>query len=386
MSSVYEQVGAIGSWTLSLRPDTPTSVLDAIDVETWGFSQLIVTATDVDPLDYSAEDLCSVSIYGGMYDTQDDERLTLSGTGLLGYFGGANSIGPIALAGLTDTKSFDDWVTDLTLPGFIGSSATGPSPLDYTLDRDMTYREFLEILVDEHNYTDSFYIDHRLMEFRRTILTPPVDNDATAVLATPWWDGREVGSAIPMMRSTFRVRRSVEKWVGKAYVTTDAGTTSDETSPMPFQDPGGTDIRREIAVTETSIAGSGASMATSLLSDGVPREITLYTDEYDVASLLKPVAGCHLKCYDPVQGIYDFSATPRIARGELIWPVNLRIESMRWPIREGMGVTLRRSDGALIRLSEWMVPGTGAAQIDTGAPGHRPLVGSVSTKGTRRQV
>ena len=79
--SVTERLMAAGEWDVQLVEDTPRRILEAIDIETAGFGQLVILPTRLDPRAHTDATLLSLARYTGIFRKQEGD-FRLSGPGL----------------------------------------------------------------------------------------------------------------------------------------------------------------------------------------------------------------------------------------------------------------------------------------------------------------
>lgn len=391
MSDVTEVFGGLGNFRVNVRAETPRAVRQRLEMAGAGFAQVIVTSVRADHVALGADGLMAASIYGGNLTRYDQSAGQLTGSGLWSYFGNDRGVGPLVGAGLTATKTYEQWVTDLDLAPFItASTSLASTSLTWTTDRVMTYREALETLqelIGAHPYTgNDLHVDHRTMEITSEppvwgVFAPaPYDSPATIPLFVSSWAPKDPASGSEVVRCRFEVGESVEEYVSTAIV---GGTTSTIGSPRHTYPGGGLDVRQEKYVDDASIpAGSEGAVGAADIdrNDDPAVVVSCFTDQRAVAASVKP--GATVRLYAPEVGVYD-PATQVTVNGRLTWPALNWVESMRWLIGPGHGVYVRFDDDSVLNLSEWYVPAVGDAEVTFGQPLARRVSGGVVDRGVR---
>ena len=75
---------AAGSWDVTLSPQTPRRLLEAIDIERAGFGQLVILPAHLDPRDHADADLLALARWSGIYRKQEGSyRLSGAGSPIL---------------------------------------------------------------------------------------------------------------------------------------------------------------------------------------------------------------------------------------------------------------------------------------------------------------
>lgn len=389
MSEITEVFGGLGSWRIDLHPDTPKAVTQRLELAGAGFAQLVVTSVRVDHVG-AGDEIMTASVYGGLLRRRTG-RHQVEGLGLWSAFGDDRGVGPLVGAGLSATKSYEQWVTDLDLSPFITASTSLPTgSVTWTTDRVMTHREALEVLQEMVGATPfnglDLHVDHRSMEISSEppvwgVFAPaPYDDPATIPLFVSHHASRDAGAGSDVIRCRFEVAESVEEYVSTAIV---GSTTSTIGSPRHTYPGGGLDVRQEKHIDDPSIpAGSEAAVGAAEIDrhDDPEVVVTCWTDERGLAARVKP--GATIRLYAPEHGVWD-SSNPTAVNGRMTWCVHNWVESMRWPVGPNQGVYVRFDDDSVLNLSEWYVPSLGEAQVTFGEPMARRVVGGTVQRGLR---
>ena len=104
---------AAGEWDVQLVEDTPRRILEAIDIETAGFGQLVILPTRLDPRAHTDATLLSLARYTGIFRKQEGD-FRLSGPGLPILLGDEDNKGDIyEVERATANGWLSQWVTSL---------------------------------------------------------------------------------------------------------------------------------------------------------------------------------------------------------------------------------------------------------------------------------
>ena len=402
--SVTERLMAAGEWDVQLVEDTPRRILEAIDIETAGFGQLVILPTRLDPRAHTDATLLSLARYTGIFRKQEGD-FRLSGPGL-----------PILL-GDEDNKGDIFEVERTTANGWLTQWATALLPVSLSAGG---------VYSPGGSYTDSFYLvtakqayETLKGEFSAPIewrITPDLKLHVGTVFGTAGTDalydetprlivlhnagtgGRDFG--LTGVRGVSGLIRDLEDYTTKiVYRTeetvetskTDIATTADDATvsgstsvteretvthvstattadvDVPFARPTGGPVILDRVIEGNSDDGSDAdpqAQADMQLGrfDSIRREITVEGGAYDVGHL-SPV-GSRIWLYAP-PGVTD-AANPLQFRGRVCYPVAVRLMGLTWPITRGMGVYLRTNKGAVVwhDLTNYVAWESGDVQLE----------------------
>lgn len=110
---------------------------------------------------------------------------------------------------------------------------------------------------------------------------------------------------------------------------------------------------------ENSSDGTDRVNADEVASDIVTEanDVTSYTlsvDRYSITQRVRP--GGKIFVWDPIAGFYDFTDAARTFNGEPIFPIEMDVSAVSWPIVRGMGVWLdmRHAGGGLHDITRYV--------------------------------
>lgn len=384
--SVTEHLMRLGSWNLSLIPEAPKSVRQAVDL----FDHVVITASPVTPVSSDANMLAS-SIYTGVILERDE--FTLAGCSPLWWLGTDEGVGPFPVGvggnefetrttavgvdkvGTWDTSgitaplgtilayAFDVPINDITLgtvngAGLTSIVASGPIT--------GTFRELLDFLCGlagaEYRMKPNFTLD--------------VASAANLFVATPTVvvtrkDGGPDGSRQGVRGPNLSIKNSGRSITTHVRVYTDpltVGSADAVSFPKAPSNSNATFIRRTTSTDPGAVGSNLNAVATSLLNlySTTRDTITLDSAEYAVTRFVTP--GDTVYAYDPQAGLND-TANQITYRGETISPIKLRLKSVTWPIEQGMGVYLRQTGAtpSYVDLTQWVAFEGSGGGLDSGA-------------------
>lgn len=373
---VTERLMRAGSFSLSLAPDTPDSVRSELREalgwtgspgSSWnpvdGHIQVCPTWVPVDVMSDS------LALYSGRFT--DMHGVELSGVDIGSWMGTGGLPSDIRETALTNTTAdLEDYVDDLIRNGITKGTVTEPGGT-YTSDWYLTSPiEMLDhvcnVLGAEWRINPDFTLDAAAAD--TLFASPPT------VLVTDEPEG-ESGSVRGVTGRVDRPAISVRQLTSKVIVAPSgegAGVTLQTATAgsTVAYGPGGSAATLEKLVDAPADTNTGgASVATSTLnlfkSPRFAFDVTVESDR--LREHLEP--GDELYVYDERSAVYDQSNTLSF-RGRYVFPVIVRVESMRWNVTKGHGVYLRRNSGSgatYTDLTQWVVWSSPGASLEVGA-------------------
>ena len=379
---ISEAVMEQGEWSVGLKPDTPTSVLDAIDVRTYAFASIVITPQWHRPGDLSDANLLAQSRFTGVYLAQTDGRLNLEGASLDWWLGDENDGGnlytgvdgtsaDLDLEDQLDARIFTSFANGLT-KGTVDSLATLRT---IKTEGGTTRRAFLDAICSlypsgpyEWRVNPDGSVDvNQQADLYPTSSTPTAvltleggregalnglhaELDLDSVDASDWrsqvtvaWDDAAGGANYGSASNT-----PPTNWVDFAGGAPDVKTQNDWQPRVSFRER----RRWSLRVTANKFAAwvvNSQTQANQLATrhanqtNSYSIDVTAHIDEYDPWRYIE--VGDSVYVYDQELGLVD-TANEAYYRGSVIHPQKLRVHGWTTPILEGYGVYLRRWTGA----------------------------------------
>ena len=347
---INEQVMALGDWDLTLAPDTPREVLDKI-IE---FSEVVIMPDPVAAVDMD-DTLLPLALYRGTVFRPGPQR-RIGGHGPACWLGTGNRYYTTNLAGtdlpylnfISQTGStLATWVNSVIseTPITLGSVSdpTGGSQLTAQSVQWISHRELLDSLCKI--YEVEWRINTEL-ELHVGAYTS-IYNSALAVI-TPSAAGRENG--LIGVRALLETEHDMWDYASQLYLMSQSQVAY-AGSYSPFYAPDGKRLwvtalvdSADVQLDATSFAAS--RLITTLNSATAQQVVKCSSDLFDISRDDVIPAGGRVLIWAPEQGIYQPNFSNQLEwRGETIFPQAFRCLGVRWPVRSGMGVLLRRYTG-----------------------------------------
>lgn len=368
---------ATGRWSVTLRRDTPASVLNALDMNIFGFGHVVITSARVDYRILTDAQILNVARFSGIYRERPDDY-TIGGPTANAWLGDEDNKGPVIEGTLSvgSPYSFGQWRVALT-PSFLDIS-TASTPLggyNRTFTR-CSYRDAIDEISDRFgtewivrpNFTlDWAHEDELFVTTPQSIIVPRLGT------------GRDTPYRV--LVGSMNHEQSLEDWTRTVHYftgTEDAPTLATATiaGTVPYRAPDGTPIVMERIMEDFSGSIDPSNLAAAQLGrfDHVKESMTLSALDYDIGDAVR--VGDHVWVFDYERGIYNRN-NPRPYRGGWTYPLGFKVVGHTWPIRSGMGVYFRRFQPGqseptfvadYIDLTPYVVWEPGAAELEVGDP------------------
>ena len=376
---------ALGSWTLTLKPNTPQAIKDALFAG--DFSHVFFTNDRLPNLDV---DLRAVSTYTGILlkrreidpegTEQDAPRgLEIGGPGLTFWLGNAQDRrGPVARS-LELNHTFPNAIREFIPDSLAEGTLHNPGGPDIVHSvKFAIYREAIEYLCSlksaEYRVNPDLTVDAGTVAQLYPSATKPILITRKAEGGDPNYRPMNLTSAMVESSREDYVTDSilVAEGEGDAIATGEANLTDIGQGPTPFRDYFGNPVQRTILAAESNTEAPLADLrAMGILAKSAAERIalSLEADQYDIRvgdDEADARAGDYVEVYDPTTPVLvDLSREGRY-RGEVIHPRPLRVVSTAAPVTEDMGCYVQDGFGNKLDLSDYFVPEEGSVQIQVG--------------------
>lgn len=371
--TVTEALMKVGSGSFTVSPYTPTWILDLVRAETAAYTHVVILPVHLDPRVVTDDGMLGLARYTGrlIRDEQGGNRVEFEHASAV--------LGDDVMETLQTTANgyLSQWFTQLALPGgLIQGTLTSPGGA-YTLPfQYVTRKEAWETL------TQHFGVEWRVNPWLDIDVGPWPDlygaDPRVIVLNDAGRGGRDL--TLTGVQGSASLDTDVEDWASRIILLTKdpsppAGVDDPPpivtvaTGDTPFRQAYGAPLVRDKLIDNSSKVDPdpAGTAAAELAKVNKPRfQLTVSSDGYHVEHLT-PV-GAPIFVFDPTGGAVN-PTNPVIFRGQVTFPIQTRVVGMTWPIRRGMGVYLRRQDGATVTwtdLTPYVQWEDGATRLDVG--------------------
>lgn len=374
-----------GDFTVQFLPDTPANVIRQLNGAWFGYVRVYAAHVPVD--------LVASTRGGGLFTgvvQRRDDRLQIGGhsvTMLLGAASdgkpGSEETGPVTLAAQEYTTQITAWVTNILAntacviqPGSIGSGQPAGTSAHAKLTRQ-TPKTMLDRFIRprfrvEYRVNPDLTLDTGTVDDLYPFAAP---NQPVAMRR----GGRDL-NAVGLEASELGLQVSYENWANRVITVVDTPALTGiatQTNPFVNSQLGGplnwTKVTSMSATGQTSNveaqADANENSTLELASTSRSRTVNLSLRDYEVSRRV-PVGG-RLWVYDIDEGLYD-SANALVYRGQVIFPIRMRVMQSSWPLQPGMGVYLdnrhNSAGSAIVDLTRYVQWDDGDTTLTVGAP------------------
>ena len=390
---ITERHQAAGHFKVSLDPDTPRSVTDAIS----DFGLLTVTPVHLPPTaGLATTALLDVASYTGVITDrragQSGRRTELHGKGLAYLLGTNDGLSDMFTANaLTTGQTVGYYVTNHVLK----NASTGTNGIRYGSTSNSTVgidiervpgMSPLEVLNRAVEIADDGSVDD--WRIRPNLLLDVTDSTAlfpefssTSVVFTRGGSrqpGRQTYAA-----ENLDPRSDVDDLTTRVIVIDSTGSTGahGSTAGSTKYYVLGDQLRRERVLEPSDLIGNSTVMAKAVKTayDFPADRINVSIDGNDwVHEVVEP--GSYVGVWDeptgfPVDAPGSTTATAHV-NGETIWPKSIRVQTLQWPLRPGMGVyavSSTSTGSTYVDVTDWVRWESGNAKVSLGDPPRKIL-------------
>lgn len=363
---VTERLMGPGSWSVKLNEHTPRHVRDILDY----FGHIVICPGHVDPSAIGDAATLDAARYTGIV-RRKPSTTELGGVGLVAWLGDEDGKGAVLESRVEYAAgSFATWVGAIRPSSLAAGTVTDPGGTLTWSTQFMSRRAALDYVCDyfgaEYRIRPDGTLDAGPASALFATATPTaivtafsggIDMNITGLHATA------LGRSEDVEDYTTRV---VLLGTGNGRENVLVGTA--DISPAT----GYKDLLGNAAVLTRMIdapnvqAGNESSIATVQLGrfTSARQAVTLSSDRYDIGHDVQ--AGDQIYVYDSDAGLVD-QANQIYYRGQLLFPVKLRVQGYTWPVERGMGVYYRDKNGVYTDLTDWVEWESPGSSIDMGA-------------------
>lgn len=405
--SLQRGVMTLGRYQVDLKPDTPLSVTEQLDISSHGFANVIFTPAPVDPNATTISSLLSLSCFTGIYRAIEN-RLRIDGPHCSAWLADEDGKGDLLESGVFSLGSpLSNWVSGLKSTALQSGTVTNPGGSlgwNYTWANDQSWnpREALTAVCDWFTAVSGSQTDPVEWEVTNDLkLNAGKVSDvygpssSPGVIFTGDRGGRESVDLFGVS-AEMSVRIDLEDYTNRVLVQDTDGTLEDYPSSFgstSYTNGLGGSLRmtRKVSGVEPSWSSLEAVAQGQYFRWHRARvKVDVSTDSYCLLSDVR--VGEWALAYDPVKAIdgitaYGFFATAVETnyRGAVIFPLRLRLMEIDQPIQQGMGVYVTYYSGGtpqIVDLTPWVEYENGPTRVTVGELS-QSVRAAMRTRGTR---
>lgn len=363
---------ALGSWHITLKPDTPRDVIQQLE----DFGHIAIVPGRINPKQYNDGLLTKARYVGPLRSRyrQADGTFDIKGVSMAFWLGDEDDKGDVFETAVDiNAQTFANTIRALLPAG--GAVIEGTlTHVDGTYTGKHQYetpRSAITYVTDTYSGTEGEPVEWRV-NGDATLDAGPVSAlyvttpQAILVRKDPSRD-----LTIRGVRAAMSMDRDVEDYTTRVVLLAQGEgasipTATADAPPTPFNDIHGNPVisTRLVSESETESGNAAARAQLELNRWQDPRyAVQINSNDYDVRGDFQ--VGDYVYAYDPDNGFID-EGNQRFYKGQVIHPISLRVIEMTWPVRANWTVAFRKNDGTWIDLSEYYKPETGATYIMVG--------------------
>jgi hypothetical protein len=407
--SVTEAIMSPGSWSITLSPDTPRSIIDALT-----YFQHIVISTGRHNPTIEGNGLFNSGRYTGVITSLDFQSLTqgrgpvLSGDGVAAWLGNASKVGPViegnntpgsSANGAQFTSASYATVVNTLRPASVGAGTVYSMPTSATYTGGFVWKLPSEALTSFATQITQGPLPTQIAEWRVngncTLDFGPV---ASLYRTTPVVAVVSKNAGIDMsvrgLSGVAGLVEDVKDYTTRVLVLTGGqgntisvgvANSADVGASNPYTDFFGNPIKMTRMVSASSVSSLNANVSaqSALLPYTTPADqVRLSSSDYDIKGVLQ--VGDYVWLYDPDAGFVDPS-NEIVFRGQRINPTKQRLIQADWPVTSNMTVAYRDQTGTWYDLTNYVVFEDGNSTQLTVGGYNRNLVSTSEPVGSRPQ-
>ncbi len=370
-----------GSWSVTLSPDTPRTILDALK-----YYQHVVVSTGRHNPQLEGSSLFTSGRFTGFITGLDfsskkaNQGIILSGDCMASWLGNGSGVGPVIEGNNTPGSSGNGAQFTSAAYSTVVNTLVGVSSLTvgtiYAMPTSATYtggfiwqtvakaltsfatqitQGALSTQIAEWRVNNNATVDFGpVASLYRTIpITAIVPSSPGLDMSIRGLDG--VAELIEDVKD-YTTRVVVLASGSGAATAVGAANSADVGATNPYTDFKGNPVvmTRTISASGVSSVNATVSAQAALIPYTTPaNQVRLSSTEYDIKGDL--ICGDYVWLYDPDAGFIDTTGTNEIVfRGQRINPTLQRVIQVNWPITSDMTVAYRGQDGTWYDLTDYV--------------------------------
>jgi hypothetical protein len=374
--AITEALGALGSWTLDLKEDTPREIRERIRY----FGHITVHTGRVEPA-LVGDGLLSSSRYTGVLrgKGERDEGFTISGCGMEFWLGDEDDKGVV----IEDLLVFEAETPTQTVRDLLALTTAVQEGTFYAVPGTYSGQHQFEVLRKAIAYVATTTgIEYRINGDATMDLGAIDDLYVTSPKCLIIKRGAGVDMDLRALLGKSQVDTDVEDYTTRALLLaasteSQVATGSAELDPgeIPYKDRFGNPVKLTRMISESTTDATNADARAQLQLNRFSQTrdaLQLSTSEYDINGSAR--IGDYVGVYNPDQLLVDYDNEVPF-RGALLNPINLRLIETTWPVAPGFMVAYRDPDGAWLDLTDYVKFEVGQTTLKVGGY-NRSLTGS----------
>jgi len=376
---VTELIMSPGSWSITLSPNTPRSIIDSLTY----YQHIVISTGRHNPV-IEGNSLFVSGRYAGYITGLDFQSLSqgrgpvISGDGMAGWLGNASKVGPIiegnnvpgsSANGSQFTSASYATVVNTLRPSSVNAGTIYSMPTSASFTGGFVWKLPSEALSTFATLATQGALPTQIAEWRVnnncTLDFGPVASlyRTTPVVAVV---SRNAGTDMNVraLDGVSQLIEDVKDYTTRAIVLTGGqgqtiaagvANSADVGASNPYTDFNGNPVKMTRLISQSAVSSynATASAKAALIPYTTPADqVRLSSTEYDVDGVLQ--VGDYIWLYDPDSGFVDQS-NEIIFRGQRINPTKQRLIQTNWPVTSDMTVAYRDQTGVWHDLTDYVM-------------------------------
>lgn len=378
---INEALMATGSWSLTLRPETPWEQVKALGDNLLDHVAITPVRLSGSP---SSSTVLSKARFTGRLDLWDPgERGTpakIGGPGIAVWMGDQDGKGEfflggsgLVLVGSSMASFLTTYFTAARANGLtLGSTYSLPTGAGNVITYSANEHTTLRKVVDDVRVMMDTEVEWRVKpngatDFAAAGATGVFVQTPTVVISKDLQDFD--GSYTMLQATTLRYSRDAAAFATEVdvYESTDItySASSSRSAPKGFDGSTAAKLRKWESSSSTSATNKGYQAAMILARQNTQYRFDVAVRVVDIGAHLIP--GDYVYLYNPENGLYDTSN--KVQAGREIHPLKVRCVGVSWPVQAGMGVYRIASQGGtntVTDLTDYVLMETGDTKLTIG--------------------
>lgn len=394
---VTKTLMAVGSWSLTLLPNTPRNLIDALSY----YGHIVVSTGRPDPR-VAGNSLFTSGRFTGVITGLDFQSLkqkrgaVVSGDGLETWLGTPKGVGPVIENIASFTSAASSTVFNTLRPTSVGagtnfsiaSSGLYTGAFVWKTPRDALTSFCQQVSTgSDAAHTVEWRVNNNCTLDTGPVASLYVTSPVTAIVAK----NEGVDMRLRGLAGVAELIEDVKDYTTRVVVLASGSGAATAVGTANIADVGGTNpykdffgnpvqMTRMVSASSVSSFNATASAQSALIPYTTPRDqVKLTSSEYDIMGVLN--VGDYTYVYDPDAGLVD-STNELVFRGQRINPTKQRVIELTWPIVQGMSVAYRDLNGKWYDLTDYIQWETGDTTVVVGGF-NRSLVPTSEPAGPR---
>lgn len=365
--AVTEVLQGLGSWSLTLKSDTPVKIRNILKY----LGHIVVHTGPINPA-VDRDALLKSSRYTGVLrEKSDGDQITIGGSGMAYWLGDEDNKGEVLETSQTFNAPFHTVMAAL-LPDSVVAGTMNNIGSDFvgTIPAFMSPRQALNYVATTKNAEWRVNGDASVDVGLEAHLYVVGDADIDCLVERR---GRGVDIKMKSFRGNLKTDQHLRDFTTRTVLLANGdgdavaiGSADIAGGLNPYKDLLGNTVKLTRIISESTTSDGNADARAQLQLNrfsGTSDALTLNTSDFDVKGTVS--VGDYAWVYDPDTGVVDL-AKEVIFRGQRYNPMKLRITELSWPVTSNHSVAYRDPDGVWYDLTKYFETETSDTNIVVG--------------------